>query len=155
MTETNLTNLKINVMTEAQKDQTTFGANELIMTPDNEEDIRPYSFVGQIILTTSSSFDPSLIFGGNWQQLSADAYLKIVSSNAGTLGGTSPDHKIPIESMPNHTHSTPVVSGSYTTMNGSGNTWVPIYNNNNVGYSGGGQAYYPYYYGVIAWLRTP
>ena len=37
MTETDLTNLKINVMTEAQKDQTTFGANELIMTPDNSQ----------------------------------------------------------------------------------------------------------------------
>lgn len=36
MTETNLTNFKINVMTEAQKDQTTFGANELIMTPDDD-----------------------------------------------------------------------------------------------------------------------
>ena len=39
MTETNLTNLKINVMTEAQKDQTTFGANELIMTPDDSQPI--------------------------------------------------------------------------------------------------------------------
>lgn len=93
-----------------------------------------------------------------WEQLTADAYFKIVSSNGGNLGGTSSDHKIPIASMPSHNHLhylnvdnrgvcwTCADGGKYVPQGGG--TWEYATNN-----TGGGQSYYPYYYGVYAWIR--
>lgn len=108
--------------------------------------------VGSVYVSTNNT-SPASFLGGTWEQLSADAYFKIVTSNGGSLGGTNSGHKIPISSMPSHSHTTPVKSGSYTTINGGGDTWVTIYNNDYVGYTGGGEPYYPYYYGVYAWVR--
>ena len=125
--------------------------------------------IGEVFMTTDSSFNPNTSWGGTWEQLSADAYLKIVTSDGGNLGGTSSQHKIPISSMPSHAH----VECART---GDGN-WNPIqlsqsggdsggalpsaagWTNYGTGYgstysTGGSQAYYPYYYGVYAWHRT-
>lgn len=60
--------------------------------------------VGTIYTTTSSTFNPATAWGGTWEQLTSDAYLKIVTSNAGTVAGTT-DHKIAITNMPSHTHT--------------------------------------------------
>ena len=114
--------------------------------------------VGSLYLTTNET-NPSIFLGGTWEMITSDAYLKIVSSNAGSLGGTNKDHKIPISSMPSHNHSTRWDFYAYQD-NGSGiggmhrkGTW------REAGYiavdnAGGGQAYYPYYYGIYVFRRT-
>ena len=116
--------------------------------------------IGSIYLSINST-NPSKWFGGTWTQITSDAYLKIVTSNAGSLGGTSSNHKIPISSMPSHSHT-----GGLSCYAGGGGANVfnftpanvtnsPQWSNSlNIGSSGGGQAYYPYYYGVYVWKRT-
>ena len=114
--------------------------------------------IGSIYLTTSS-VSPQTLFGGTWEQITNDAYLKIVTSNAGSLGGTSSNHKIPVSSMPSHTHSVATV---YPFTTGGARTAVANSNSNNrtgtandvVDATGGGQPYYPYYYGIYVWKRT-
>lgn len=114
--------------------------------------------VGEVYMTTNSSFNPNTSWGGSWTKLTADAYFKIVTSNAGSLGGTSSQHKIPISSMPSHIHREKgywsVQSGAGTAQARAraeveGDPW-----DTSMEATGGGQAYYPYYYGVIAWHRT-
>lgn len=113
--------------------------------------------VGSIYISTVDN-SPMNFLGGTWTKLTGDAYLKIVTSGAGNYGGTSSEHKIPIESVPSHSHT-------YTKTNlnseethymsvGSGTSYAA---NEDVttGSAGGGQAYYPYYYGVYVWQRVP
>ena len=122
-----------------------------------------YSYSGAIFITTSSSVNNTVLnaaFGGTWTKVTSDAYFKIVSSSAGSLGGTSSNHKIPISSMPAHTH------GSYSVVGTSGNTRGviatytntagngAIYQTLDMASTGGGQAYYPYYYGIYVWKRS-
>lgn len=113
--------------------------------------------IGSIYISVNST-SPATLFGGTWTQITSDAYLKIVSSNAGNLGGTSSEHKIPISSMPNHSHKVRYTGGSangiYGGMPGTSVNADPRYNNLLVAYEGGGQAYYPYYYGIYVWKRT-
>lgn len=117
--------------------------------------------IGSIYLTTSS-ISPQTLFGGTWEKITNDAYLKIANgSTAGNLGGTSSDHKIPLESIPAHNHafwqnpSAGQGAGSYGglayCMQASLTTAGKY---GNVSNSGGGQAYYPYYYDVFVWRRT-
>ena len=122
--------------------------------------------VGEVFTTTNANFNPNTTWGGTWEQLSADAYLKIVTSNAGTTNGTSNQHKIPLSSIPSHDGH--IINwkdyGSDTYYLSSNN--VAQFNTNrpfhieqgnevmlNTYNQGEGQAYYPYYYGVIAWHR--
>ena len=137
--------------------------------------------VGTTYLTNNSNFNPNNSFVGTWTQLTGDAYLKIVTTNGGNYNGTSSEHKIPIDSMPNHNHNT-TSSGNH---NHNGNSLeVRSYvsgqassdcvrfasssadhygaqittsdgaHGHDISYTGGGQSYYPYYYGVYAWIRT-
>lgn len=116
--------------------------------------------VGEVYTTTNESFNPNSYWGGTWEKLTADAYLKIVTSNGGDLGGTASDHKIPLSSIPSHRHALSGYKGAAAWADGkiwnrgggagSGNTPVTNYTD----YTGSGEAYYPYYYGVYAWLRT-
>lgn len=111
--------------------------------------------VGSIYLSINST-SPASIFGGTWEQIKDDAYLKIVISNGGKLDGTSKNHKIPIESMPSHSHKL-LASYGYnsfaetTAFGGSATSAGTIWGLQS---TGGGQPYYPYYYGVYAWYRT-
>jgi len=110
--------------------------------------------VGYIFLTTDTNFNPNGKYKGTWTKLTADAYLKIVTSNAGSLGGTSSEHKIPLSSIPPHTHDYGA-GAPYRTSDGSAHysadtTYNPVAATTS---AGGGQPYYPYYYGVIAWHR--
>lgn len=123
----------------------------------------PYFPVGSLYLSVTN-VNPSQYFGGTWEQVKADAYLKIVSSNGGNLGGTSSDHKIPIASMPSHNHNI------YRNDGGDAHTMAWGVANYNTGYlcsqgqnpyktqeitnTGGGEAYYPYYLGIYVWKRT-
>ena len=127
-----------------------------------------YYPIGSIYMSVNST-SPEVLFGGTWEQITDDAYLKIVSSNAGDLDGTSSNHKIPLSSMPSHSHveRTRTTDGNWNpiAINNSGGSTGGAYpnsagwTNNATDYgdtysSGGGQAYYPYYYGVYVWTRT-
>lgn len=124
--------------------------------------------VGSLYLTTNN-INPGTIFGGTWEKITSDAYLKIVNSNPGQLGGTSSEHKIPISSMPKHRHGIGYQDGSslvdacynYNGIVGGGG--VAIVNpaasyskitGNYINQTGGDQPYYPYYYGIYVWRRT-
>lgn len=111
--------------------------------------------VGEVYMTTDTSFDPNITWGGTWVQLTSDAYFKIVTNNAGSLDGTSSEHKIPLTSMPPHEHyygaGSPYRSSDGSVHYSSDATYNPIAVTSS---AGGGQPYYPYYYGVIAWHRT-
>lgn len=119
--------------------------------------------IGSLYITTDTTFNPNIKFGGTWTRLEGDVYLKNVPSSSsqpiGNYGGTSSNHKIPIESMPSHTHGIyGALTGETKPITNSGNDWGVgttrgWYQNSNT-YTGGGQPYYPYYYGVICWHRT-
>lgn len=124
--------------------------------------------VGDVYISTNAT-SPASKYGGTWEQLDEDAYFKIVTSGAGSYGGTSNEHKIPLTSIPSTTNSITAhlgpydgyqlgLSGGNTTSNYLGITSYDV-NKGGAGYlevnnGGGGQAYYPYYYGLYAWVRT-
>ena len=118
--------------------------------------------IGSLYIS-KENVSPAELLGGVWEQLSADAYFKIITSENGLneyrCGGTSSSHKIPIESMPSHYHNTGATNHyNYST---SGNNFyitssgypVRDVTTNGAGFTGGDQPYYPYYYGVYAWIR--
>lgn len=115
--------------------------------------------VGSLYLSVSS-VSPSTLFGGTWEQITTDAYLKIVTSNAGTAGGTSSEHKIPNSSMPSHRHELQYLESVINVRTGTGLNRTLLEKSGLVeeppftGYDGGGLAYYPYYVGVYVWKRT-
>lgn len=116
--------------------------------------------VGSLYITTNEA-NPSNFLGGTWEKITSDAYLKIVSSNAGNLDGTSSDHKIPISSMPGHRHG--LITNTQPGVVSS-NSWgvstdiqggQTLYENEQrMGYTGGNKPYYPYYYGIYVFRRT-
>lgn len=115
--------------------------------------------VGEVYTTTNESFNPNSYWGGTWEKLTADAYFKIVTSNAGQLGGTSSEHKIPLSSMPKHNHTTQGYVRTHDRVDGGGQCVArtkisgdPI-DSSVIQNAGGGEAYYPYFYGIYAWLR--
>ena len=115
--------------------------------------------VGSVYLSVSST-SPSTLFGGTWEQITTDAYLKIVTSNAGTAGGTSSEHKIPDSSLPSHRHELQYEESVINLRTGTGLNRTLLEKSALVeeppftGYDGDGQAYYPYYIGVYVWKRT-
>lgn len=118
--------------------------------------------IGSLYISVDST-SPATLFGGTWQQITSDAYLKIVTSNGGDLGGTASDHKIPISSMPSHKHNAggynPAIAKYQYTTSGDGFQIVTSgsagrYNIASMDNTGGGNAYYPYYLGVYVWKRT-
>lgn len=114
--------------------------------------------IGSIYLSVNAT-NPSKYFGGTWEQITSDAYLKIVTQNAGSLGGTSADHKIPIASMPKHGHNLRgALTGKNEPISNTGNNWAQTTtswsNSQWITETGGGEAYYPYYYGVYVWKRV-
>lgn len=117
--------------------------------------------IGSLYLTTST-ISPSVLFGGTWERIKNDAYLKIATGDsAGTLGGTSSNHKIPVSSMPAHNHTG--TAGSVVIDVGKTDSAFGWHTSTTAGYranagtltnTGGGQAYYPYYYQIFVWKRT-
>jgi len=80
--------------------------------------------IGSIYMSINT-VSPATLFGGTWEQITDDAYLKIVSSNPGELGGTSSDHKITIESMPSHNHGLHgALTGETKAIGNTGNDWA-------------------------------
>lgn len=136
--------------------------NKAVRGKDEEGNIYyycPYFPVGSLYLSVTN-VNPSQYFGGTWEQIKADAYLKIVSSNGGNLGGTSSDHKIPIASMPSHSHAFKLAYGGNDPAVGLnyGNSVAGMFggvaDNGFIQTTGGGEAYYPYYLGIYVWKRT-
>ena len=114
------------------------------------------------IYQSAESTSPASLFGGTWEQLTADAYFKIVTTGAGATGGTSASHTIPLSSIPSHDHNfrqEPNTGTGGITEDGA--TIQRGYASTNSSFSdiyeldaqGGGQPYYPYYFGVYAWKR--
>ena len=117
--------------------------------------------VGEVKLF-AASVDPAETLGGTWEQLTADAYFKIVTTGAGATGGTSSSHTIPLSSMPSHNHNfTELDNTGASGVNDGGRTIQRGYASTNalcsslyqLSAQGGGQPYYPYYFGVYAWKR--
>jgi len=115
--------------------------------------------IGYVYISVSPT-SPATYFGGTWVQITTDAYLKIVTSNGGVAGGTSSAHKIPLSSIPSHTHT---VTDTYNTNDKVGAYSDTSYINRPVistsstrttSSAGSGNAYYPYYVGVYVWKRT-
>ena len=110
--------------------------------------------IGSIYMSVDST-SPASFLGGTWEQIK-DTFLLSAGDTYtnGDIGGEA-THTLTIDEIPSHTHGTPVTFGSYATMDGSGNTWVTIYNNSNVGYTGGSQPHnnMPPYLVVNIWKR--
>ena len=117
--------------------------------------------IGEVKLF-AATVNPSETLGGTWEQLTADAYFKIVTTGAGATGGTSASHTIPLSSMPSHNHNftetdNTGASGVYddgrTIQRGYASTNALCSSLYQLDAQGGGQPYYPYYFGVYAWKR--
>lgn len=116
----------------------------------------PYYPVGSIYISVNN-INPSEFFGGKWEQIKDDVYLKIVTSDAGKINGTSKNHKIPLSSIPPHQHTMlfdQSANGGTEWLKTGGNSGGPFYSNIYCGSAGGGQSYYPYYLGIYVWKRT-
>lgn len=125
--------------------------------------------VGDVYISANAT-SPAGKYGGSWEQLDGDAYFKIVTSGAGQYGGTSSEHKIPVASLPNADNTLKIGGGGeydgydvgLTGGNSvSGYIGVATFDVGKAGNGyfltnpgGSGQAYYPYYYGLYAWVRT-
>lgn len=70
----------------------------------NQKTIDAMYPIGALYLSMNNT-NPELLFGGKWKQLTADAYLKIVTSGAGETAKGNTDHKITTNQMPGHTHT--------------------------------------------------
>ena len=73
-TNTDLSNLKINVLTQAQFDSATKNQNELYLVKDsgiNASLINQVYPVESVYLSTRN-FDPATLFGGTWIKLGSD-----------------------------------------------------------------------------------
>lgn len=60
--------------------------------------------VGSVYMTFLKSFDPNTSFGGTWEQVTDDAYLKIVTADGGATGGVM-THQLSSANLPKHTHA--------------------------------------------------
>lgn len=120
--------------------------------------------VGCLFITTDTNFNPNITFGGTWARLEGDVYLKNVPSTAtdqpiGNYSGTTNNHTIPITSMPSHAHGVyGALTGENKPITNTGNDWgvntTKGWTTDGTSNTGGGQPYYPYYYGIICWHRT-
>lgn len=127
--------------------------------------------VGCVYMSTSGT-SPAALFGGTWRQITANAYFKIVTSNAGAVGGVS-NHTIGVSNMPSHEHEVRTAGGgtyqnSFVGFSGGSVPGISPYTAfatadapDRWGLStqltaraaGGGQPYYPAYYGIYAWEK--
>ena len=129
--------------------------------------------VGDVYISATAT-SPASKYGGTWEQLDEDAYFKIVTSGAGQYGGKS-GHIIATDNLPNaelevRTSNSGSYPLAYMGLSGGVVAELTPYIGVNMDsvtmnrwgesgqlqafLSGGGQAYYPYYYGLYAWVRT-
>lgn len=113
--------------------------------------------IGSIYLSVNST-SPASLFGGTWEKIkdkfllsSGDTYTN------GAIGGEA-THTLTIEEMPSHVHTKYMSDGTETNEPLVARIPHFVWNKHGQAYidteaSGGGQPYYPYYYGVYAWIR--
>lgn len=113
--------------------------------------------VGAIYLSTSAT-DPATLFGGTWERIQ-DRFLLCAGTTyaAGSTGGEA-SHKLTVEEMPSHRHTSSVHKEAYGTYVSAGGEEVALAatKQTNTGYAGGGSAHnnMPPYLAVYAWRRT-
>lgn len=114
--------------------------------------------VGSIYISTVST-SPSTLFGfGTWQRIEGRFLLGASATyGAGTTGGEA-SHKLSIDEIPAHNHTTPMNSVDAFNKNSTvvGTTGYGIYQWNQGGATGGGKAHntMPPYLAVYIWQRT-
>lgn len=59
--------------------------------------------VGSVYMTSDDNFNPEEVFGGTWNHVTDDVYLKAVMSGGGSIGGST-DHVITSSNLPPHVH---------------------------------------------------
>lgn len=59
--------------------------------------------VGSVYMTSDDNFNPAEVFGGTWNHVTDDVYLKAVMSGGGSTGGST-DHVITSSNLPPHVH---------------------------------------------------
>lgn len=121
-TETNLSELKINYLTETQyaeaKTNNQINDDELYMTPDNSETIFDLVYpVGSIYMSVNNT-DPSTLFGGTWVSWGAGRVPVGVDTSDNDFStvektGGEKTHTLTINEMPSHYH------GLNTVINGT------------------------------------
>ena len=155
-TTTDLSTLKINLLSQAQYDAEKSGgtleANELYLTPMTDV-LDLFYPVGSYYETSDSTFDPNVAWGGNWSLETAGKFH--ISAGTGyTIGGTGGSKDAVVVS---HTHKT---GGEYVYY-GSGNQtgtvllWSssPASETSSTGVSGTDKNLPPYV-AVNRWHRT-
>lgn len=112
--------------------------------------------VGSLYLTVSTT-SPASIYGGTWEKLTQDAYLKIVTSEAGGTGGAV-NHTLSNANLPKRGYEI-AVNGANTGFVEKIAAEVTYASNwrlstSSIAVGGENYPYYPYYYGIYVWKRT-
>lgn len=157
-----------NKVTAADMNQIKTAVNETIDTMPRWDQIYP---VGSIYLSVNAT-NPSVLFGGTWEQLKGKFLVGVDSSDtdfetSGKTGGEK-THTLTVDEMPSHTHDmNDAVYGNYKNRlgirgdGGGSNGLIPSMMQT-TGYSryiptntGGGQAHnnMPPYLAVYMWKR--
>ena len=113
--------------------------------------------VGSIYMSVNST-NPGTLFGGTWQRIEGRFLLGASATyGAGTTGGEA-SHKLSIDEIPAHNHTTPMNSVDAFNKNSTvvGTTGYGIYQWNQGGSTGGGASHnnMPPYLSVYIWKRT-
>ena len=117
--------------------------------------------IGTIVENVDPNYSPAKEYGGTWERFGQGKVLVGFDENDADFNevlktGGEKNHTLKESEMPKHTHGVCVTSGSYATYNGSGNTWLTIYNNGYTGYAGDGGSHnnlQPYVV-VYRWRRV-
>lgn len=86
--------------------------------------------IGALYLSMNNT-NPSILFGGTWKQLTADAYLKIVTSGASDSAKGATNHKITTNQLPSHNHRALTYTGY--NRNSISNNYSPSSTSDNLG----------------------
>ena len=113
--------------------------------------------VGSIYMSVNST-NPGTLFGGTWQRIEGRFLLGASATyGAGSTGGEA-SHKLSIDEIPAHNHTTPMNSVDAFNKNSTvvGTTGYGIYQWNQGGATGGGASHnnMPPYLSVYIWKRT-
>lgn len=100
--------------------------------------------------------DPSLLFGGTWEQIQGRFLLAASEEySAGSTGGET-EHLLTVAEMPSHSHSF-TFSQPQSTASGGSNMWAPRdVKSTSTNASGGSQPHnnMPPYLAVYMWRRV-
>ena len=110
--------------------------------------------VGSIYISVDAT-NPSLIFGGTWQQITGRFLLAAGGGySAGTTGGEA-THKLTVAEMPSHNHGIAPYSGTHAEQYNNIKTGAQNVGSMKTGSAGGNVAHnnMPPYLAVYMWKR--